>query len=84
MDIMKEAYKQLTDPEDLEDAVDKERPVPLMSPSLQETHECEKEEMKKSWSLVKNKLNEPYDWLVDHVPKPIKNIASKNFFKVKK
>ena len=36
---MKEAYKQLTDPEDLEDAVDKERPVPLMSPSLQETHE---------------------------------------------
>ena len=50
---MKEAYKQLTDPEDLEDAVDKERPVPLMSPSLQETHECEKEEMKKSWSLVK-------------------------------
>ena len=84
MDIMKEAYKQLTDPEDLEDAVDKERPVPLMSPSLQETHECEKEEMKKSWSLVKNKLNERYDWLVDHVPKPIKNIASKNFKKVKK
>ena len=81
---MKEAYKQLTDPEDLEDAVDKERPVPLMSPSLQETHECEKEEMKKSWSLVKNKLNERYDWLVDHVPKPIKNNASKNFFKVKK
>ena len=71
---MKEAYKQLTDPEDLEDAVDKERPVPLMSPSLQETHECEKEEMKKSWSLVKNKLNERYDWLVDHVPIPIKNI----------
>ena len=80
MGIMKEAYKQLTDPEDLEDAVDKERPVPLMSPSLQETHECEKEEMKKSWSLVKNKLNERYDWLVDHVPIPIKNIASKNFF----
>ena len=77
---MKEAYKQLTDPEDLEDAVDKERPVPLMSPSLQETHECEKEEMKKSWSLVKNKLNERYDWLFDHVPIPIKNIASKNFF----
>ena len=77
---MKEAYKQLTDPEDLEDAVDKERPVPLMSPSLQETHECEKEEMKKSWSLVKNKLNERYDWWVDHVPIPIKNIASKNFF----
>ena len=74
MGIMKEAYKQLTDPEDLEDAVDKERPVPLMSPSLQETHECEKEEMKKSWSLVKNKLNERYDWLVDHVPIPIKNI----------
>ena len=80
MGIMKEAYKQLTDPEDLEDAVDKERPVPLMSPSLQETHECEKEEMKKTWSLVKNKLNERYDWLVDHVPIPIKNIASKNFF----
>ena len=34
--------------------------------------EFEKEEMKKGRSLVKNKLNEWYDWLVDHVPKPIK------------
>ena len=46
--------------------------------------EFEKEEMKKSRSLVKNKLNEWYDCLVDNVPKPIKNTASKNFLEFKK
>ena len=45
--------------------------------------EFEKQEMKKSRSLVKNKLNEWYDWLVDHVPKPIKNAASKKFLELK-
>ena len=45
--------------------------------------EFEKQEMKKSRSLVKNKLNEWYDWLVDHVPKPIKNVASKKFLELK-
>ena len=43
----------------------------------------EKEEMKKGRSLVKNKLNKWYDWLVDHVPKPIKNTASKKFLELK-
>ena len=46
--------------------------------------EFEKEEMKKGRSLVKNKLNEWYDWLVDHVPKPIKNAADKIFLELKK
>ena len=46
--------------------------------------EFEKEEMKKSRPVVKDKLNESYDWLVDHVPKPIKNAVSKKKFKVKK
>ena len=54
-----------------------------MSPRPQEMDEFEKEEMKKSRSLVKNKLNEWYDCLVDHVPKPIKNTASKNFLGLK-
>ena len=60
----KKPIKLLIDPEDL---------------SPKEMDEFEKEEMKKGRSLVKNKLNEWYDWLVDHVPKPIKNNASKNF-----
>ena len=57
--------------------------MPLVSPSSHEMNEFEKEEMKKSRSLVKNKLNEWYDCLVDHVPKPIKNTASKNFLGLK-
>ena len=39
--------------------------MPLVSPSLQEMDQFEKEETKKSRSLVKNKLNEWYDcWLI--------------------
>jgi len=38
---------------------------------------------KKNWSVVKNKLNEWYDWLIGHVPKPIREPASKAFSKVK-
>ena len=33
--------------------------------------------MKKIRSVAKNNLIEWYDWLVDHVPEPIKNAASK-------
>ena len=58
--------------------------MPLVSPSPQEMDEFEKKEIKKSRSLVKNKLNEWYDWLVDHVPKPIKNAADKIFLELKK
>ena len=29
--------------------------------------------------MVKNRLNEWYDWLVDYIPKPIKNAVSKAF-----
>ena len=43
----------------------------------------EKEEMKRSKPLVKNKLNEWYEWLVDHIPKQIKNAASKKFLELK-
>ena len=45
--------------------------------------EFEKKEMKKSRSLVKNRLNEWYDWLVDYVPKPIKSAVSKAFSRAK-
>ena len=51
-------------------------PVKIIS-STQEMDEFEKEEMKKSRPVVKNRLNEWYDWLVDYVPKPIKNALSK-------
>ena len=61
------------------------RPVPPMNiiPSPQEMDEFEKEEMKKSRPVVKNKLNEWYDWLVDYVPRPIKNVVSKAFLRAK-
>ena len=71
------------DPEDLEDAGDKGRSVPPVNPSPEKMDEFEKEEMKKSRPLVKNKLNDWYGWLVDRVPKPIKNAASKNFLELK-
>ena len=51
--------------------------------SPHEMDEFEKKEMKKSRSLVKNRLNEWYDWLVDYVPKPIKSAVSKAFSRAK-
>ena len=45
--------------------------------------EFEKEEMKKSRPVVKIKLHEWHDWLVDYVPEPIKNAASKVFLRAK-
>ena len=35
--------------------------------------------MRKSRPQVKTKLNKWYDWLINHVPKPIKDGASKAF-----
>ena len=35
--------------------------------------------MSKSRPQVKSKLNKWYDWLISHVPKPIKDGASKAF-----
>ena len=35
--------------------------------------------MKKSRLVVKNRLNNWYDWLVYYVPKPIKSAVSKAF-----
>ena len=58
-------------------------PVKIIS-SPPEMDELEKEEMKKSRPLVKNKLKKWYDWLVDYIPKTIKNAASKAFLRAKK
>ena len=58
------------------------RPVKII-PSLQEMDEFEKEEMKKSRPVVKNRSNKWYDWLVDYVPKPIKNTVCKAFSRAK-
>ena len=43
----------------------------------------EQQEMIKNRSVVKNKLNEWYDWLVGYVPKPIKEPIGNAFLKVK-
>ena len=39
----------------------------------------EQQEISKSRPQVKTKLNKWYDWLINHVPKPIKDGASKAF-----
>ena len=39
--------------------------------------------MKKSRPAVKNSLNAGYDWLVNYVPKPIKNAVNKAFSRAK-
>ena len=52
--------------------------VPV-TPTQQEMDIFEQQEMSKSRPQVKNKLNDWYDWLINHVPKPIKDGASKAF-----
>ena len=47
--------------------------------SPQEMDIFEQQEISKSRPEVKTKLNKWYDWLINHVPKPIKDGASKAF-----
>ena len=62
--------------------IDDRRP---RKPSPQEMDMFEQQEMSKSRPQVKGKLNKWYDWLINHVPRPIKDGASKTFktFKAK-
>ena len=48
-------------------------------PTQQEMDIFEQQGMSKSRSQVKSKLNKWYDWLINHVPKPIKDGASRAF-----
>ena len=52
-------------------------------PSPQEMDIFEQQEMSKSRPQVKGKLNKWYNWLINHVPKPIKDCASKVFITFK-
>ena len=56
--------------------IDDRRP---RKPTQQEMDIFEQQEMSKSRPQVKKKLNKWYDWLINHVPKPIKDGASKAF-----
>ena len=58
------------------ETVDDRRP---RVPSPQEMDIFEQQEISKSRPQVKTKLNKWYDWLINHVPKPIKDGASKAF-----
>ena len=51
--------------------------------SPQEMDEFEKEEMKKSRPVIKNRLSKLHDWLLGYVPKPIKKAVKKYFLKAK-
>ena len=48
-------------------------------PTQQEMDIFEQQEMSKSLLQVKNKLNDWYDWLVNYVPKTVKDRASGAF-----
>ena len=56
--------------------IDNRRP---RKPSPQEMDIFEQQEISKSRPQVKTKLNKWYDWLINHVPKPIKDGAYKAF-----
>ena len=55
------------------------QPPRSAGPTQQEMDIFEQQEMSKSRPQVKSKLNKWYDWLINHVPKPIKDGASKVF-----
>ena len=65
-----------TPPTQTWEPIDDRRP---RKPSPQEMDMFEQQEMSKSRPQVKGKLNKWYDWLINHVPKPIKDGASKAF-----
>ena len=56
--------------------IDDRRP---RKPTQQEMDIFEQWEMSKSRPRVKSKLNKWFDWLINHVPKPIEDGASKTF-----
>ena len=55
-------------------------PVKII-PSPQEMDEFEKEEMKKSRSVVESRLSRLHKWLDDYVPKPIQKAVDEAFIK---
>ena len=56
--------------------IDDRRP---RKPTQQEMDIFKQQEISKSRPQVKSKLNKWYNWLINHVPKPIKDGASKAF-----
>ena len=52
--------------------------VPV-TPTHQEMDTFEQQEMNKSRPKVKNKLNDWYNWLVNHIPKTVKDKVSRAF-----
>ena len=65
-----------TPPTQTWEPIDDRRP---RKPSPQEMDMFEQQEMSKCRPQVKGKFNKWYDWLINHVPKPIKDGASKAF-----
>ena len=70
------ASTSLTPPTQTWEPIDDRRP---RKPGPQEMDIFEQQEMSKSRLQVKGKLNKWYNWLINHVPKPIKDGASRAF-----
>ena len=65
-----------TQPTETWEPIDDRKP---RAPTQQEMDIFERQEISKSRPQVKSKLNKWYDWLINHVSKPIKGGASKAF-----
>ena len=55
------------------------RSVEFVTPTQEEMDIFEQQEMSKNHPQVKNKLNDWHDWLVNHIPKTVKDKASGAF-----
>ena len=70
---------QMSTWEPIDDRFRPDRPRQPRQPTQQEMDIFEQQEMSKSRPQVKNKLNDWYDWLENHVPKTVKDKASRVF-----
>ena len=83
--LLEQSSEKMPTPAPRASGNERRRALPVkIIPSPQELDEFEKEEMKKSRLVVKNRLSKLYDWLFDYVPKPIKKAVKKSFLKMKK
>ena len=71
---------QMSTWEPIDDRLRPDRPTPQRprQPSSQEMDIFEQQEMSKSRPQVNSKLNDWYDWLINHVPKLLKMVQVKH------
>ena len=74
------ASTSLTPPTQTWEPIDDRKP---RKPSPQEMDIFEQQEMSKSRPQVKGKLNKWYDWLINHVPKPMVQVKHLKLLRIR-